>query len=124
MNKICKNYISEVKSLLPLYGKNERKYINSLKTTVTDYCEEENIQSINELYDNFGSPNEVVYKYFENTNTDIIIKKIKKTKYFKILIGAIVLSLFISTVAYCLLIFSEYQMMKRQEMVYAETVIS
>jgi len=123
MNKISSRYISEIKSFFPLYGKNERKYLNNLKTTVIDYCEEEPINSINELYDIFGYPNEVVNSYFENMDTQVVIKKIKKSKHIKVLLSAIILSLFICTALHCFFLYEAQQVFKREEMVYAETII-
>ena len=56
MNKICKTYISEVKAFFPILGKDERSYISKLRTNVDDFCDEANISTKEELYEQYGMP--------------------------------------------------------------------
>ena len=42
MNKLCKEYINEIKAIFPVKGNEERKYIKELSKDIEDYCEESN----------------------------------------------------------------------------------
>lgn len=123
MNKIGKEYISEVKTLFPIMGKNERKYINKLAENIDSYCEEENITSKQDLYQNYGKPNEVVYNYYTTVDTQNIVKRIKISKYIKIFIAVLLVLVVIATTIYCVIFSNEYLMALREEMVNVESVI-
>lgn len=123
MDKICKQYISEVKAFFPIMGKEERNYINKLKLNIANYCEEEGITSKQELYDNYGKPNDVANDYFSTVDTKYIIKKIKISKYIKASIVAILSLALISTSVYCIVRYEYHQMSMREEVVIVESVI-
>jgi hypothetical protein len=123
MNKICKKYISEVKTFFPVMGKNERKYIKKLNENIEGYCEEANITSKQELYDNYGNPNDVVNDYCSTVDTDYIIKKIKISKYIKFFIATILVLITIATSTYCVLLYNSYQTAARQEVVICDQSI-
>ena len=55
MNKLCKEYINEIKAMFPVKGKEERKYIKNLSKDIEDYCEEADATTKEELYKNYGS---------------------------------------------------------------------
>ena len=46
MDKICKAYVSQVKAILPLWGKKEKALIRKLRSDLYDYCEYNNINTI------------------------------------------------------------------------------
>lgn len=123
MNKQCKEYIKEVKSMFPVKGTQERKYIKNLNKDITDYCEEANTTTKDELYENYGNPIDIVSEYFSATGTSYVIKKIRFGKYIKALIAVIIaLALIVSSI-YCVFWYENHQMYLRQEMVDVETVI-
>jgi len=41
MKTLCRQYISDVKSLFPIVGKEERIFLAKLKKTIENYCDEE-----------------------------------------------------------------------------------
>lgn len=123
MNKICKKYISEVKAFFPIMGKDERKYVNKLRLNIENYCEEADITSKQELYENYGKPHDVVNDYYSSVDTNNIIKKIRISKYIKVFIIAILALAVIATSTYCIIHYYEYQLLARQEAVIAEEVI-
>ena len=61
--KIVRRYISEIKAICPFRGRGERKYLSWFSNNVWVYCEENDIQDIDELYRQFGKPNDVVNNY-------------------------------------------------------------
>ena len=46
MNSLCKQYISEVKLLLPAIGKSEKNYLASLTSNLEDFCDDTSPQTI------------------------------------------------------------------------------
>lgn len=123
MDKICKQYISEVKAFFPIMGKDEKKYINKLRLNIANYCEEANITSDQELYESYGKPHDVANDYFSTVETKYIIKKIKISKYIKAFIVAILSLALIATSVYCIVRYEYHQMSMREEVVIVESVI-
>lgn len=81
MHKLCKQYISDVKLFFPIMGKEEKKYLAKLKYTVEDFCEEENITTMNKLYDEIGLPSDIANSYYTCTNTQKLLKQIQYMRY-------------------------------------------
>lgn len=78
MNRhVYKEYIKEIKMIFPVKGKQERKYIKNLSNDVADFCENENIESKEELYDSYGTPIEVVSHYFSAKEVPYVVNKIR-----------------------------------------------
>lgn len=123
MNKSCKEYIKEIKAMFPIKGRAERKYIKKLSNDVEEYCEDAGVISKEDLYENYGTPFNVVESYFTVTGISYVSKKLKISKYIKILISVIIdIALIISSL-YAYIIWEEHEMIMREEMVGVETVI-
>lgn len=123
MNKLCKEYIKEVKAMFPVKGKKERKYIKQLSKDIEDYCEESNATTKEELYENYGNPVDVVAEYFSAIGAPYVIKKIRTSKYIKALIAVIIVVILVLSTVYGVVLWEEHQMIMREEMVFVETVI-
>lgn len=123
MNKLCKEYIKEVKAMFPVKGKKERKYIKQLSNDIEDYCEESNATTKEELYENYGNPVDVVAEYFSAIGAPYVIKKIRISKYIKALIAVIIAVILVLSTVYGVVLWEEHQMIMREEMVFVETVI-
>lgn len=89
MTKICKQYISDVKTLFPILGKDERQYISILSTNIEDFCANAHIESREDLYSEFGNPADTVNTYFSSLPITDTVKKIRITKWIKVTIIAI-----------------------------------
>lgn len=122
-NKVCKEYIREIKTIFPVKSKQEREYIKNLSNDIADFCEQQGITSKEELYNNYGSPIDVVSQYFSATGIPYVFKKIRTGKYIKRLIAVVLILALISTVTYCIVLHEDHQITKRQEAVIAEDVI-
>lgn len=123
MNKLCKEYINEIKAMFPVKGKKERKYIKELSKDIEDYCEEANATTKDELYKNYGNPVDVVAEYFSATGVPYVIKKLRISKYIKALIAVIIAIILVFSTVYAVIKWEEHQMIMREEMVGVETVI-
>lgn len=112
MNKICKQYISEVKALFPIMGKNEKKYIEKLRNTVEDYCEEFNVETKDALYENYSTPTQVVQDYFASADTEYLVKKVKFSKFIKITLVVLLALALVGISIYSIVLYHDYQTAK------------
>lgn len=112
-SKISKQYISEVKTLFPLIGKSERNYIKKLKTNVESCCDENNITTKQELYDCYGLPNDVVNDYYSSVDTEYLIRKIRISKYLKMIVAIVLTVAVFATSIYCVKLYKGYQSYNR-----------
>ena len=91
MNSLCKQYISEVKLLLPAIGKSEKNYLASLTSNLEDFCDDTSPQTIDDLYQEFGTPVDTVNSYISTLPTETLIKRIRKSKYLRYFIVTLIL---------------------------------
>lgn len=95
MKNCIKEYLDNCKVLLPMYGKNEKFYMQRMTNRILEFEEEKNDINYDDIVKRFGTPASVVNAYIENLDTNVLIKNIKRTKTIKktvILIITIVLS--------------------------------
>ena len=123
MKTLCRQYISDVKSLFPIVGKEERIFLAKLKKTIENYCDEEEFTSITELYDSFGQPNEIVNSYYSDVDTQYVIRKIKTAKAVKFTIMAFLLAYLISVIIYGIKTYTQYEKFIDSMVYYEEITI-
>ncbi|MBE6734987.1 MAG: hypothetical protein E7563_06585 [Ruminococcaceae bacterium] len=123
MNKICKEYISEIKALFPIKRKPEKDYIKKVAADIKDYCEEENVTSKQDLYDNYGKPNDVVNNYFATVDTEYVVKQIKVARFIKTAVALIIVLATIATSALCICAYVSYQLADKEAVVVREDSI-
>lgn len=98
MNKVCKEYISDAKKFFPIMGRKERDYLRKVSSDIEDFIEAENITSKSELVEKYRQPYEVANNYYATFfDTELVIKRIKISKYIKILISVVLIIAFLST---------------------------
>ena len=123
MNKLCKTYIRRVKTLFPLMGKSERKYIKILKTNINDYLVDTPNSNINDLYKEFGSPKDIMNSYYSTIDIDNVIKKIRISKYVKTLIILLAMCLLSVTVLRFYIQYEGHQVFMKEQIHSEETII-
>lgn len=123
MNKLSHQYVKNMKALFPISRKQERDYLKKLEMNIEDYCEENSISSLEELYKEFGSPTEAVSTYFSTLDIDYLLKKINRTKIIKYSLIALVAAAFVAAFAYCMLLYSEHQVILEEQIFSEETYI-
>lgn len=123
MNKLCKQYISNVKLLFPVTGKAEKEYLNSLASDIEDYCIEENIKTIDKLYERYGTPDTVLNTYFSVLNTDEVIKRIKIIKQLKQAVVLFLLIIVTAVFIWGINIYDTYQIFMQEQAVFTDSNI-
>lgn len=123
MNKICKEYISEIKTLFPIKGKQEKEYLKKLMSDIEAYCEDANVTAKEDLYQSYGKPEDVVHNYLSVADTAYIVKRVKATRYISALVIALIVLATIATSALCMYLYYEHQSSVRQEVVICNETI-
>ena len=96
-------------------GNPEKKYLFKLMRSVEDYCDEEHVTTIEELYKGFGSPSDVVSTYLELTDTSLLMKRIRITKWIKRGIVAFLIIALIGVSIYGIKTYKEYKIFKQEQ---------
>lgn len=122
MNKVCKDYLSDAKKFFPIIRKNEKKYLQKVAENIDEFCDEKNITDKDELFKEYGPPYEIANNYYSAIDTQEIIKKIKFTKYIKILIISLVIICFIALSVFCTYWKLTNDMILREEVVMSKEI--
>ena len=114
MDNICKAYVSQVKAILPVWGKKEKAFVKKLHNDLCEYCEDNNTTAIDELYKSFGTPQEIVFEYISLMEPNEISKRINTAKYIRMFVIGFLALITIATSALCITLYSEHNTFKNQ----------
>lgn len=90
LKKDINKYIKEIKLNIICDFKTRNKFISDIKNSIFDFVECENIVSIDDVYNHFGTPQEIAKEFFLNAD----VKKIKRRMNFtKVVIIGVVIAL-------------------------------
>lgn len=123
MNKIAKEFSKNAKAFFPIYSHKEKEYLKNLESNIEDYCEDNNINSLDDLYSKYGNPSDVAHSYFSTCNSEYILNKLKIAKKIKYSIVLIITAVFIALSSYCMKLYAEYQIFAEEQIFYEETII-
>lgn len=122
-NNICQQYIKNIKSLFPIMGKEEKKYIKQLSVEVEDCSDNENLQNLDELYEKFGNPNDVVNNYFRLFDIDKLIKRIRISKWIKCGISIFLVIALMASLLWGYIIYRDYKIFSEEQAFFEELTI-
>ena len=123
MNRLCKQYISQVKLLLPTIGKSEKNYLATLTSNLEDFCEDTSPQTMDDLYKEFGSPVDTVNSYISTLPTETFIKRIRTSKYIRCLIVALIIMFACITSIFAITYYQSFQVFKQEAVYFTDTDI-
>ena len=99
-----KQYLKDVRTVLPCYGKQERAFIKYLKLQLTDHMEENPSITYDDLVHVFGHPGNLIADYYQSSDEDLLVHRLKIRKYFySVIIACILAVLFVSGLRYAML---------------------
>lgn len=124
MTKLCRQYLSDVKTLFPIMGKPEKQYLAKLAISVDDYCLEEQATTVEELYKGFGKPTEVVNNYFMTIEPPQIIGRIRLSQWIKRAIATFLLVALIGVSIYAISTYKAYKIFVEEQAFGEETEIT
>ena len=123
MSSLSKEYIGQARTFFPMVQKPEREYLRELQLNIEDYCAETNTTTIEELYESFGTPCDVVHSYYESLDTDAVLKRLQSKKTFRILLTVLIISIIIGVCDYCAMLHYRNEVIKSNEEFFNEKVI-
>ena len=123
MNRLCKQYISQVKLLLPTIGKSERNYLATLTSNLEDFCEDTSSQTMDDLYKEFGSPVDTVNSYISTLPTETLIKRIRTSKYIRCLIVTLIIMFACIISIFAITYYQSFQVFKQEAVYFTDTDI-
>ena len=88
-------YIEEIEEAFQAQTEKEKEYIELLIRRIFDYSNDHDCASYEDYIEFFGSPNEIVLAYFENTNTKESIRKTKKQPWLKLIYFVVIVCIII-----------------------------
>ena len=115
MNKLCRTYIRKVKLLFPVMGKYERKYIKAITINVNDY--------LADVPEEFGTPKDIIDSYYSTVNTDDVIKKIRISKYIKLILILLTICLLSLTIMKIYIQYEGHKVFMEEQIHSEETII-
>lgn len=123
MNRLCKQYISQVKLLLPTIGKSEKNYLTTLTSNLEDFCEDTSPQTMDDLYKEFGSPVDTVNSYISTLPTETLIKRIRTSKYIRCLIVTLIIMFACIISIFAITYYQSFQVFKQETVYFTDTDI-
>lgn len=96
INKEIDEYIAEIKKNLICSSSQKNTIINDLRNSIVNFVEENNIDDINKVYAQFGTPEEIANQSISDTEPQKIKKNYKHHRV--IIIGVVVAVLIIAIV--------------------------
>lgn len=123
IEKKLKPYFLQIKFLLPIYGRQERKFIRDLRTNIEEYRESHPDCTWDELINEFETPQEIVNNYLSAFSPEYLCKKIKRKKIMRAVLSIIIISftVFLSIKTYYCYI--ECQLIRENSVTQVVTVI-
>ena len=123
MNRLCKQYISQVKLLLPTIGKSEKNYLTTLTSNLEDFCEDTAPQTMDDLYKEFDSPVDTVNSYISTLPTETLIKRIRTSKYIRCLIVTLIIMFACIISIFAITYYQSFQVFKQEAVYFTDTDI-
>lgn len=122
-DKEIKVYISKIKTLLPVYSKQERQFIGNIKAGIDSFLDSNKNATIDDIICQFGEPIEIVQGYIDSLDIDVLINRmsIKKILYRLFLLA--LMSAVIALSVYSVTMYKAYQRYVNTIVVETETVI-
>lgn len=121
---LIKKYMRDIKGLFPVIRRDDRLYLKKMRQNIDDYCESYSISSMEELYEEFGKPQDIVYGYYSMIDTAPLFSYIRFRRLLKYFLASVCVILFAFTVYNCMILYREHITFIRQEAIFTETVIT
>lgn len=107
MSKDATKYLKDVKSLFPVFQKEEKLYFQKFKLTVQKETEDHEL-TYQDCIDKFGSPKEIIIDYYEEMDSNKLLKRIQNQHFFRKTFYILSCSIIIVSLVACALIYKSY----------------
>ena len=117
MTKLCRQYIYQVKLLLPTVGKAEKKYLATLANNLEDFCKDTSPKTIH------GTPVDTVNSYISTLTAENLIKRIQIGKYIRGGIITLIIILAVIASIFGITSYRSFQVFKQEAIYFTNTNI-
>jgi len=117
--------MSQVKVFFPVKTKNERKFLKIISNSVDDYCTEHSDANIQDIYEQFGSPQETINNYIMTTTDSLkpYFKKVKRARTFRYISFILIAVIMIASTLKVIKLHNDYKTLKNTTIYdYEETI--
>lgn len=117
--------MSEIKAFFPVITKNERKFLKIIANSVDEYCLDNQNTSIEDIYEQFGSPQETINNYITTTTNSLkpYFKKVKQARLFKHISIILIAVIMIASTLEVIKLHNDYKTLKDTSIYdYEETI--
>lgn len=117
--------MSQVKAFFPVKAKNERKFLKIISNSVDDYCTEHSDANIQDIYEQFGSPQETINNYIMTTTDSLkpYFKKVKRSRTFRYISFILIAVIMIASTLKVIKLHNDYKTLKNTTIYdYEETI--
>lgn len=124
-NKLRRKYMSQVKAFFPVKAKNERKFLKIISNSVDDYCTEHSDANIQDIYEQFASPQETINNYIMTTTDSLkpYFKKVKRARTFRYISFILIAVIMIASTLKVIKLHNDYKTLKNTTIYdYEETI--
>ena len=113
INKDIEKYLSQVKAYLPCKKSDKAVILEDIRQAISEFAENSAIQSIDDIYKRFGTPEEIAKAYLSDAEPNNIKKAINIRKVFVI---AVVIALSMLALTFLIIIIDSHS----NEIIYYE----
>ena len=107
-NHETQKFLKQVKNLLPILSKQEKRFLKDLENGISEYFSVHPNSTVEDIANEFGTPNDIVHDYIESIDLDYIIKRISTRRIIRRALICIVMLAFIVSSAFIGSIYSAY----------------
>lgn len=118
-----KTYISKIKTLLPIYSKQERQFIGNIKAGIDSFLDSNKNATLDDIICQFGEPIEIVQGYIDSLDIEVLINRMSIKKILYRIFSLALMSAVIALSVYSFTLYKAYQRYVNTIVVETETVI-
>lgn len=122
-DKEIKAYISKIKTLLPVYSKQERQFIGNIKADIDSFLDSNKNATLDDIICQFGEPIEIVQGYIDSLDIEVLINRMSIKKILYRIFSLALMSAVIALSVYSFTLYKAYQRYVNTIVVETETVI-
>lgn len=116
-------YIRNVRFLLIYVRKEEKQFLSHLKTDVKDYCSSHPAADMQELYESFGTPQQLISDYYTEISPDKLISSYRRNRFFSCLLTTVTILIAAAALTFLVYLYIDHLRVKIATPVKIETTI-
>ncbi len=120
MNNNVMKYLKDVKSLFPVFQKEEKAFFEKFMQTIKKETGQSSF-TYQDCVEKFGFPKEIIINYYEEMNSDNLLKRVYNQHMFRKMFYVLCIAIVIISLITCVLLYKSYQEVKDGHVTKIET---